>query len=167
MGKALRLLLQILTYAALAVLLGYFATLPPYQYGDTGQASVKLSLSHATDRVEPCVPLTQEEIAALAANMRRAETCERARLPLFVELDIDGENIVRLVAAPAGLWDDGPASVYERFDVPPGRHTVSVRLRDTARTEGWDYESTKAVDLTPGRYFTVTFKAENGGFNFR
>ena len=167
MLKAFRLLLQFMAYVAIAVLLGYFATLPPYQYGDTGQATIKLSLSHASDRTKPCVPLTQEEIAALAANMRRAEACERERLPLVLELDIDGENVVSIVAAPSGVWNDGPASVYERFDVTPGRHTVTVRLRDTARTEGWDYEKTETVDLDPGRYFTVTFKAETGGFNFR
>jgi hypothetical protein len=167
MLKAFRLLLQIMAYAAIAVLLGYFATLPPYQYGDTGQATIKLSLSHATERVKPCVPLTQEEIAALAANMRRAEVCERERLPLVLELDVDGKNVVSIVAAPSGVWNDGPASVYERFDVAPGRHTLTVRLRDTARTEGWDYEKTETVDLDPGRYFAVTFKAETGGFNFR
>jgi hypothetical protein len=165
--KAVRILLQIVAYAAIAVLLGYFATLPPYQYGDTAQATIKLSLSHATDRVKPCVPLTQEEIEALAANMRRAEACERERLPLTLELDIDGENVVSIVAAPSGLWNDGPASIYERFDVTAGRHTVRVRLRDTARAEGWDYEKTETVDLDPGRYFAVTFKAETGGFNFR
>lgn len=167
MTKAFRLLLQILAYVALAALLGYFATLPPYQYGDTDRATIKLSLSHATERTKPCVPLTQEEIAALAANMRRAEACERERLPLTLELDIDGDNAVSIVAAPSGLWNDGPASIYERLDVAAGRHTVSVRLRDTARNEGWDYEKTETVDLEPGRYFAVTFKAETGGFNFR
>ncbi len=167
MRDAFRLLLQILAYAAMAALLGYFATMPPYQYGDPGLATIKLSLSHATDRVKPCVKLTQEEIAELAPNMRHTEACERERLPLIIELDIDGENVVGLVASPSGLWSDGPASVYERFDVPPGRHTVSVRMRDTARTEGWDYEKTQTVNLQLGRYFTVTFKAETGGFNFR
>lgn len=167
MRDAFRLPLQVLAYAAMAAVLGYFATLPPYQYGDPGLATIKLSLSHATDRVKPCVQLTQEQIAEFAANMRRTETCERERLPLIIELDMDGENVVNLVTPPTGLWNDGPASVYERFDVPPGRHTVSVRMRDTARTDGWDYEKAETVDLQAGRYFTVTFKAETGGFNFR
>ncbi|NIV18894.1 MAG: hypothetical protein GWN47_10980 [Woeseiaceae bacterium] len=167
MRSALRLLLQIFAYAAMAALLGYFATLPPYQYGDTERTTIKLSISHATNRIEPCVPLTQEEIAELAANMRRTEACERERLPLTVELDVDGENVVSLIQAPSGVWNDGPASIYERFDVSSGRHTVSVRMRDTARIEGWDYEKTETVDLAPGRYFSVTFKAETGGFKFR
>lgn len=167
MADLLRIPLQILAYAAMAAFLGYFATLPPYQYGDAELATIKLSLSHATDRIEPCVALTPEEIAALAANMHRTEACERERLPLMIELDIDGENVISLVAAPAGVWNDGPASVYERFDVRPGRHAISVRIRDTARSTGWDYEKAETVNLVPGRYFTVTFRAENGGFRFQ
>jgi len=158
---------QMLAYAAMAVLLGYFATQPAYHYGDADQASIKMSLSHATHRVEPCKQLTQEEIAELAANMRRTETCERERLPLVLELDIDGETVVSITAKAAGLWSDGPASIYERFEVPPGEHVIEARLRDTARTEGWDYIRIETVELQPGRYFTITFRPEAGGFNFR
>lgn len=167
MRSALRFLLQGAAYVAMAVLLGYFATLPPYQYGDAHRSSIKVSLSHAADRVEPCVQLTQEEIAELAANMRRTETCGRERLPLILELDIDGETILSLRAEPSGLWNDGPASIYERFEVAPGEHTIAARLRDTARSDGWDYASKETVELHPGRYFTITFKPETGGFNFR
>lgn len=167
MHSALRFLLQGAAYVAIAVLLGYFATLPPYQYGDAQKASVKVSLSHAAERVKPCVQLTQEEIAEFAANMRRTVHCERQRLPLILELDIDGEAVLSLQAEPSGLWEDGPASIYERFEVTPGEHTFSARLRDTARTEGWDYASKQTVELQPGRYFTITFKPETGGFKFR
>lgn len=162
-----RILSQVVAYAAFAFALGYFATMPRYPYSDPAVASIKLSLSHAADKVAPCVQLTQEQIAELAANMRRTETCERERLPLHVELDIDGEPVLVIQAEPSGLWRDGPSSVYERFDVPAGAHTVTARLRDTARTDGWDYTRTVDVVLEPGRYFTVTFKAETGGFNFR
>ncbi len=167
MRSAIKLLLQVIAYAALAAVLGYFATMPRYQYADGRQASIKVSLSHAADRIEPCVQLTPEEIAELAANMRRTEACERERLPLILELDIDGDTVLSLTAAASGLWNDGPASIYERFDVTPGEHVIAARLRDTARTTGWDWEKTATVDLQPGRYFTVTFKPETGGFNFQ
>lgn len=167
MSNALRFLLQVVFYVALAWVLGRFAASPNFEYADRTQASIKLSLSHAADRVKPCVPLTEEQIAELAANMRRTEACERERLPVVVELDIDGQSIVSLTAPPSGLWNDGPASIYERFDISPGAHRITVRLRDTARTDGWDYEKTDEVMLEPGRYFTVTFKPATGGFNFR
>lgn len=167
MTGLLKLILQLLAYAAFALFIVWFATRPAYHYGDPDMAEIKLSLSHATQLVEPCVQLTQEQIAELAANMRRTESCERERLPLIIELDIDGEQVVALAAQPSGLWRDGPASVYERLRVAPGNHRIAVRLRDTARTEGWDYDKTEELVLRPGRYFTVTFKPETGGFLFR
>lgn len=167
MASGIRILAQLLAYAAFAAVTGYLSASPAYDYADAGNATVKLSLSHAADRVKPCVRLTPEEIAALAPNMRRPEKCERARLPLTVELQIDGETVTRIVAAPSGLWDDGPASIYERFEVAPGSHRVVARLRDSNRNDGWDYVHAENVNLSAGRYFTITFRAESGGFSFR
>lgn len=167
MRSALRIALQVILYAAFAVSLAWFATNPPYQYGDATMASIKVSLSHAANRVEPCVQLTPEQIADLAMNMKQTEACERERLPLRLEIDIDGEAVFSLEATPTGLWSDGPSSVYERFEVAPGAHRITARLRDTAREEGWDYTDSTDVVLEPGRYFTVTFRAETGGFSFR
>jgi hypothetical protein len=160
-------MLQATAYALFALMLGYFASMPSYRYADASLATVKLSLTHTTERVEPCIKLTPEQIAELAANMRHTESCERERLPLTVELDVDGQTIVRSTARPSGLWNDGPASVYERFDVPAGKHTIAVRMRDSARSDGWDFEGSVATDLRPGHYFTVTFKPATGEFFFR
>jgi hypothetical protein len=154
-------------YVAFAAAIGFFATLPPYTYGDPETATIKVSLSHAAARVRPCITLTPEEVAELAANMRRSEICERQRLPVTLELDIDGRAVLRIEAPPAGLWGDGPASIYERINVAPGMHTVSLRLRDTARAEGWDYSANANLLLERGRYLTVTFNPERGGFEFR
>lgn len=167
MAEGLRLLLQVPFYAAFAVVIGWLSVMPPFRYAADDIASIKLSLSHATERVKPCVRLTPEEIAKLAPNMRHNLQCERERLPLLVEVEVDETRAVHVVAEPAGLWKDGPASVYERLDMAPGNHRITARLRDTAREEGWDYTHTEDVLLTPGRYFTITFKAETGGFHFR
>ena len=51
--------------------------------------------------------------------------------------------------------------------VAPGEHEIEVRLRDSDRQEGWDFSKRETVDLAAGRYFTITFKAETGGFHFR
>lgn len=158
---------QFLLYVVLAVFIGYFSIAPRYQYADPGLASIKLSLSHAAKRVKECVTLTPDEINARARSGESLNECERERLPLTVEIEIDGETVLRVSAAPSGLWNDGPASVYERLNVAAGRHTITARLRDSARDNGWDYEYTETVELRPGRYFTVGFRAETGGFAFR
>lgn len=162
-----KIALQVLMFVAFAAFVGYLSASPSYHYASSELTTVKLSLSHAANRVKPCVRLTPQEISELAPNMRRPERCERERLPLSVEVDIDGETVIRIVAPPSGLWNDSPASVYERFDIAPGPHEVTARLRDTARDKGWDYSHTEQVDLGAGQYFTITFRPETGGFRFR
>ena len=158
---------QALLYSAFAALIGYLSVAPGYRYADPDLAVIKLSLSHAADRVEECVKLTPQQINERARKGESINECERARLPLAVELDVDGTTILSLAAFPSGLWSDGPASVYERLAIDAGAHTITVRLRDSARETGWDYEYSQEVNLSPGRYFTITFRADNGGFEFR
>ena len=167
MANVYRVTLQVLAYLGLVIVVGYLSASPAYDYADADMATIKLSLSHAADRVKPCVPLTPEQIAELAPNMRRVEQCERERLPLTVRLEMDGELLQEIEAPPSGLWSDGPASVYERFEVEPGRHTITARLRQSNRPDGWDYAHSEDVVLVAGRYFTITFRAETGGFRFR
>ena len=167
MISALKLLLQAMTYAGFAAFLGYLSASPAYDYEPADMASVKLSLSHAANRVKPCARLTPQEIAELAPNMRVQQRCERERLPLSVQLVVDGDIVIDLQASPSGVWNDGAASVYERFNLPPGKHELTARLRDSDRADGWDYTHSETVILRPGRYFTVTFHPETGGFRFR
>ena len=167
MANVYKVTLQVLAYLGLVIVVGYLSASPAYNYADADMATIKLSLSHAADRVEPCVRLTPEQIAELAPNMRRVEQCERERLPLTVRLEMDGELLQEIEAPPSGLWNDGPASVYERFEVEPGRHTITARLRKSSRPDGWDYEYSEDVMLVADRYFTITFRAETGGFRFR
>ncbi len=160
-------LLQVVLYIAFAAFIGYLSVAPAYQYADAELAVIKLSLSHAADRVEDCVKLTPDEINARALRGESLSECGRERLPLRVEVDVDGETVIGVTAEPSGLWSDGPSSVYERIGVAAGPHTITMRLRDSARESGWDYEQTVNVDLAAGRYFTITFRAANGGFEAR
>lgn len=158
---------QALLYAAFAAIIGYLSVAPAYHYADPALVVIKLSLSHAADRIQECARLTPDEINARALKGESLSNCERERLPLAVEVDVDGETVISATARPSGLWSDGPASVYERIGVGAGSHTITARLRDSARETGWDYEYSEEVKLLPGRYFTITFRGESGGFEFR
>lgn len=160
-------LLQGALYIAFGLFVGYLSVAPPYHYASPDRTSVKLSLSHAANRVQPCVKLSPQEINERATSGERLQQCERERLALTVALEIDGELVYETVARPSGLWGDGPASVYERFEIAPGPHQITARLRDSTRDSGWDYTHSEQVNLEPGRYFTITFRAETGGFQFR
>lgn len=162
----LPLLGQAAAYILFVAFLGVFSVAPSYTYLEADLAVIKLSFSHAGDRVGPCRRLSPEEIAALPANMRRSEDCPRGRLPLLVELEIDGEIATRRLLPPIGLQGDGASSVFQRFQVAAGKHRIVARLRDSARSEGFDYEREIEVELAPGQNFVVDFRAESGGFIF-
>ena len=157
---------QLALYAGFAFAVGTFSGYPPYARVEPGDAVVKLSFSHAGAHREPCRTLSPEELAALAPNMRSGVDCPRARVPVTVELEIDGERVYDAALPASGLAHDGPSSVYERFAVPAGAHVIRVRLRDTAREHGFDYERTADVRLAPRQSFVIDFRAELGGFRF-
>lgn len=166
MNRTAAVAFRVFAYLGFAGTIGILSTAPTYQYADPAKAVLTLSVSHATERIAPCVMLTPQEIAELPPNMRRESTCERKRVPLVVELSIDGKTM-QLEAAPSGLWSDGPASIYRQIELAPGTHRITARLRDSARPDGWDFEETAMLAADPGHYHTIKFRPETGGFRFR
>src|SRR5690606_22779300 len=100
-------------------------------------------------------------------NMRAPVSCPRERSPILVEVDVDGVTVLRQTAQPAGMSRDGAASVYQRFEVPAGTHRFDVRLRDSARTEGFDFQLSDTVDLKPAQVLVIDFSAEKGGITLQ
>ncbi|MBT5414797.1 MAG: hypothetical protein HOH66_07665 [Rhodospirillaceae bacterium] len=166
MTRIARYLGQIAVYALFAAVIGYFSNSPAYTHLPADRALIKLSFSHGGAPISECRRLSAEEIAALPPNMRRPLDCPRERVPVVVELTIDGDVLYSASLPPAGLSGDGQSRVYTQFVVPPGPHRVRVRLRDTARTEGFDYEAVRELELRPLQNFVIDFRAERGGFIF-
>ena len=166
MRQLIGIVLQALFYIGFMAVVGYFSTRPAYTHQDPSLALVKLSFSHAGERKEDCRQLSPEEIANLAPNMRRPMKCGRERVPLHVELLLDGRMIYSAELPPSGLAGGGESSAYQRFPVPPGTHRLTARLRDTRREHGFDHERTETVTLSPRQNFVIDFKADTGGFTF-
>ncbi len=167
MNNPVRLAAQFAVIAALFVAVAAFANWPVYRQIPRDSAVVVLSFVHGADRRGECRRLTPEEIAKLAPNMRRVQDCPRGRRPLYVELDLNGRNVYRANLPPTGIAGDGPSKVYERFVLPAGGYDVAVRMRDTARPEGFDHERKGRVSLTPDQLFMIDFRTESGEFVFR
>lgn len=157
---------QAVAYAAFVVLLAFFATAPAYSPVDPEAAIIKLSFIHVGQRKVECRKMSPEEIARLAPNMRLTLDCPRERLPVLVELELDGKLLLRRELAASGLSHDRASNIYQKFVVPPGRHRVTARLRDSVRTEGFDYTRSTEVELKPRQNFVVDFHAAAGGFSF-
>jgi hypothetical protein len=166
MIKPFRLLGQAIAYAIFAGVIGYFATSPAYTHLDPGLALIKLSFSHAGRHKGECRQLSPEELAKLPPNMRRPLDCPRERLPLQVEIVLDGELLYRGELPPSGLAGDGASMAYQKFPVAPGKHHLAARLRDSDRPTGYDYEKEAEITLRPRQNFVIDFRPALGGFQF-
>jgi hypothetical protein len=158
---------QIVAYSLFALGLGYFSNSPSYTYHDPELSLVMVSFSHSSERKEKCRRYTPEEIAAMAPNMRRPMDCQRERVPVYVEVIIDEKTLLSKSYDPTGLSKDGSASIYERISVKPGQHELTVKLRDSGREDGFDYESSISVNLVPKQLFVIDFRKELNGFYFQ
>ena len=163
--KALRIAAQVALYAPLMAILAYFSTEPRFSALAPGEAMVRVSLIHATERRQACRERSAAELEKLAPNMRAALDCPRERSPLLVELELDGRVVLRREVEPSGLRRDGNAVVYQRMALPAGRHRIVARLRD--RPEGeFNYVREETVELAAGRVLLIDFNAARGGFAF-
>lgn len=171
----LRGLGQVIAYGAFAAFVGYFAAAPAWQAADASKAEIKFSFTHAGARLAECRRYTPEELAKIAPNMRRTLDCQRERVPVEVELEVDGEKLLRASLPPTGLWKDGPAVLYRRFPMAGGPHRVTLRLRDDLPGRGpasrwtgeWTTVRSAEIVLAPRQNFTIDYRADLGGFLLR
>jgi hypothetical protein len=166
MSAGLRYGGQTVVYGLICLLIGYFANAPTYTRVPADLALLKLSFAHGARSRGECRRLSREELENLAPNMRKPVVCPRERLPVAVELEVDGRVLYAATLPPTGLSGDGPSRAYERFVLPAGRHRVVARLRDSARAEGFDYVSDREIELAPGQSLAIDFAAVSGGFRF-
>jgi hypothetical protein len=166
MSNVLRLAGQAVVYGLVAITLGYLSDSPGYTHVEDDSAEIVISFSHGGARIAPCRKLTDAEIAEIAPNMRRknAEVCPRERIPVVVELDIDGTRVLEDSLTPGGLSRDGVSQIYRRFATATGRHHLKGRLRDSPRTSGFDYSFEAEIDLSSRQRYVIDFRDEFGGF---
>jgi hypothetical protein len=167
MIRALRLLGQFVVIAALFAGVAWLSDQPTYRQIPEGTGVMMLSFVHSADRRGECRRLSPEEIAKLPPNMRRVQDCPRVRRPIYVELDLDGRNVYRASLPPTGIAGDGPSRVYQRFVLPARKYDIAVRMRDTARAEGFDHERHDKIDFAPDQLFVIDYRPESGEFIFR
>ena len=167
MPRPLRYFGQALVYGLIAVLLGVFADSPVYERFPEDQGQLTLNIAHSGQRLGECRRLTAEEIAALPPLERKPMICEdRGRQVVVVEVELNGELLVGEEVQPSGLFGDGPSQLYANFVVPSGKHRLVARLRDSDRTEGFDYTREETVEIAPRQRLVIEFQAEFGGFIF-
>ena len=166
-SSTVRYIGQAAVYGLLALAIGHFSNRPMVAYFPTDKAQIKISFSHGAKRTEDCRRLSPEEIAKLPPRERRPHTCGRERLPMRIQLLVDDMTIYDEIIQPTGLSRDGPARVYRKFAVAAGRHEITARLRDSNRTEGFDYERRATIEVSPLQNLAIGFSSDQGTFTIR
>jgi hypothetical protein len=152
---------QAVLYAIFMAVVGAFSNAPGFHPLPSGTSVVTVSLLHHGQRVAPCRAWTEAELAKLPPNMRSPQKCERERVPVAVELDIDGVNVMRESAAPAGLSRDGASSVYRRLQVSAGTHRITFRMKD-APGEAFNHVREATLELKPAQVLVIDFEQGKG-----
>lgn len=135
-----------------ALLIGYLSDSPPYSLIESDEALLLFTMSHKGERVEPCIEPTIEELKA--GNYTE---CGRERVPVTVELDIDGMNVLAKTYDPKGLRRDGPSYAYEKIRVTKGKHAIAIKVADS-RDGGFDHEFERVVEFEKGRMVVIDFE---------
>lgn len=158
---------QALLYAAFAVFIGVFSHWPVYHPLPPGEALIKISFTHTGKHVGDCRALTEEEKAKLPPQMRPKQICPRERSPVSIEVDINGQPVLRRTAEPSGLKRDGSSAVYQRLQVAAGEQKIAVRMKDDVRAPGFTAEREDTVTLKPSQVLVIDYNAEKGGIVFQ
>jgi len=167
MHKVLRIIGQVLAYAAFAAVIGLFATWPAHRLLEPDQGLLRLSFSHPGKVSTECRKRSAEELAKMQPQMRTPLDCQRERSPVQVRVVLDDHVLVDRSVAPAGLSRDGASSVYWRTPIPAGTHRFAVTLRDDARAGAPVFSRDATLDVKPGQVVLIDFKPEQGGVVIR
>ena len=83
-----------------------------------------------------------------------------------IEIELDGKPLHKSVTPPSGLSRDGTSTTHQRFEVPAGEHTLSVKMNDSVRHEGYNYVREEKLVLKPAQIVVIDFSADKGGIFF-
>lgn len=164
MNKILRYGLQAFNYLLFIAVVWYFSIKPPYHQLEEGQSVITLSFTHATKIREACRKLSQEELMALAPNMRLPTTCPRERSPMNIELYLDEKLVTKAIVDPLGFHKDQGVSIFRSIKVKSGEHLLRVWMNDDVNVNDATYEYKEKINLKPEQLLLLDFDSGKKGF---
>lgn len=148
--------------AALASLATARASSMPYAPAGGEAPMLVVSFKHPGQVADRCRELSEAEKAKLPIHMRTDKVCERRRVPVRLQVLVDGEVALDREYPPKGLWGDGNSIAIERLETTPGKHDVRVRIGDRGDRDEMPYESERTIDAAPRRSQVVVFDRVEG-----
>ncbi len=138
-----------------------------FMAGDPQATELVISLKHGglfvDSKVTPEEKSQQEE---LLPHMRGAASGgKRERMPVRMQVLVDGETKLEKSYRAGGLFRDGESVAMERLALLPGKYRVEVRIADGTNANTWRFTQDRTVEFTGGRRKVVFFESE-GGFRW-
>lgn len=133
MMKPAHIAIQLLVWAVLGLVVLALADGPSFDPLPAEHGQLTLAVAHLSERVEPCRQLSEAERMDLPPTRRVSEVCERARVPVRIELVVNGRTLLARKFQPSGFHDDGRIYLVEAWPLPAGDYRAELTL--TGRTE--------------------------------
>jgi coenzyme F420-reducing hydrogenase delta subunit/Pyruvate/2-oxoacid:ferredoxin oxidoreductase delta subunit len=150
MKTALPLSLLVLFLPAL--LIWHFSDSPGFSVIDRDESLLLFTMIDKGERLVPCTEPTIEELKA-----QNFTECQRERVPVRVELKVDGVKVLSKVYKPRGIRRDGPSYAYEKIIVAPGIHRVSIQIRDSRKVR-YNHAFNEKVMFHAGKVVIIDFE---------
>ena len=98
---------------------------------------------------------TQVLVAAQAEGLAAERATDLTMSATYASSDVAVFQVDdRGVIAPRA---DGEATLYEQFQVPAGPHRLTIRMRDSSRSEGFDYQLDQQVHIKEMQNLVIGF----------
>ncbi len=86
----------------------------------------------------------------------------RKRVPVRMEIYVDGKRILSKSYPPSGLFGDGASVALEVVPINPGAHRVEIRLGDTADPKEWSFTWKKEIIVNKHKQKVIFFDKIKG-----
>ncbi|MEX2498081.1 MAG: hypothetical protein WD397_04300 [Wenzhouxiangellaceae bacterium] len=128
MNKPAQIGIQLLTWSLLGAMILAFSDGPSFNPLPVEHGRLTLAIAHLSERVEPCRQLSEAERMELPPTRRVTEVCERARVPVRVELAVNNRTLLARAFEPSGFHEDGRIYRVERWPLPAGHYRAELTL---------------------------------------
>ncbi|MEK6689899.1 MAG: hydrogenase iron-sulfur subunit [Nitrospirota bacterium] len=152
-------------------LIFFLSTKPTFPFYSKDKSLIKFTFKHSGTQLD-CKELTVKDTETKLKHMRKTNSpfssirmdCKRKRLPSYVELELDNNNLLSSTYHPTGLRKDGSTFAYEEIQVEPGTHKIRIRMRDSEEGKPFDYIFEKKLELQAGHTLIIEFDKETKTF---
>lgn len=139
----------------------------PYTFFNHTDSLLRFSFSHSGSHIKEAAMPTEEDLKKMLPHMRARLPKAGPRLPVYAEVEIDGQRVVASSYRPGGLKSDGSSYAYEKVVVTPGIHKVTIRMSDTNSSEKFDYIYDQDIEFKAGSQICIDFSEGKKGFYIR